>query len=593
MVSNLVRETSTGSGTGNLTLATKSGYVSFYNAYGSGGSNLFYYFIIDVTNNAWEAGSGHIYTDNVSLVRDTVIASSNSNSLVNFVGGTTLQVVNSLPASKTPSTDDVSGGAFTGGPGGSNLILTNTSPRYNVWAASTYGLSVQLPAANTLTSIGGPIFVIKNDGVYSFTVIDDAGNIRWILDAGESVEMFCSNNSSVPGVWSAGNILGTANDLFNINNQTTTVHTVAGATGSKTMAFCPLTSTTGFMIYYDATATAGWWGVVVTVSGESISFGTRTSLQAQSDTLAFCSCVALTSTQVLVSMCSNASDTYVQAVSISGTTVTANTSLVVEAAQSEQHHLFQISSSTAFFGYYKNSGTKNAGVVISVSGTTCSAGTITYGAATITAAIGNLTIAPLIAGSSYLYAYNGTSAYLAAQVFTVSGSSVTANAANINLSNSVVGGVLTSAALSATCVVVSSVTAGSIYTLNINSTTVTLLTGYYLGVQDVFGVVAINPSSVIITGFAQNSAAFWIVAQAGLKIDPINGDLTTEFVKYTGVRAGTTGLTYYGSIIGTVGGGYPQVGPITTLSGKYAVATMSFPSSVYKPQLTYMNVVPM
>lgn len=93
----LVQETSTSTGTGNLILAVKNGYRDFATAFGTGvTTNVFYYFISDSTNNAWEVGTGHM-SDAVTLVRDTIIESSNSNATVNFLGGT-LNVVNDIRA---------------------------------------------------------------------------------------------------------------------------------------------------------------------------------------------------------------------------------------------------------------------------------------------------------------------------------------------------------------------------------------------------------------------------------------------------------------------------------------------------------------
>lgn len=96
-IANLTQQTTTGTGAGNLTLVSKDGYRTFSSAFGTGATpDVFYYFIIDTTNNAWEYGSGHM-SDATTLVRDTVISSSNNNSAVNFSAGTKI-VVNDLPA---------------------------------------------------------------------------------------------------------------------------------------------------------------------------------------------------------------------------------------------------------------------------------------------------------------------------------------------------------------------------------------------------------------------------------------------------------------------------------------------------------------
>lgn len=86
-----VKETSTTTGTGNLTLAgAVTGFVSFNSAFGTGVT--FWYAIEEVDasgvpNGAWEVGLGNL-SNATTLVRDIVIRSSNANALVNLAAGT-------------------------------------------------------------------------------------------------------------------------------------------------------------------------------------------------------------------------------------------------------------------------------------------------------------------------------------------------------------------------------------------------------------------------------------------------------------------------------------------------------------------------
>lgn len=95
-IANLVQETSTSTGTGNFTLSTSSGRQSFNAAFGTGGTDVFYYFIMHRTAAEWEVGTGHM-SDATTLVRDTVINSTNSNLAVNFSAGTK-DITNARPA---------------------------------------------------------------------------------------------------------------------------------------------------------------------------------------------------------------------------------------------------------------------------------------------------------------------------------------------------------------------------------------------------------------------------------------------------------------------------------------------------------------
>ncbi len=96
-VGNLVRETSVTTGTGAQTLVTIDGKRTFNTEFGTGGTDVFDYFISNPDAAEWERGTGHLSSSTV-LVRDTVIESSNSDSAVSFTAGTKF-VSNDLPAS--------------------------------------------------------------------------------------------------------------------------------------------------------------------------------------------------------------------------------------------------------------------------------------------------------------------------------------------------------------------------------------------------------------------------------------------------------------------------------------------------------------
>lgn len=82
VVADRVKETTTTGGTGTVTLAgAVAGFQSFA-AVGNGNST--YYTIVDSTNNTWEVGIGTYTSSGTTLSRDTVLASSNSGSLVPF-----------------------------------------------------------------------------------------------------------------------------------------------------------------------------------------------------------------------------------------------------------------------------------------------------------------------------------------------------------------------------------------------------------------------------------------------------------------------------------------------------------------------------
>ena len=98
-IADRVRETTTTTGTGTINLG---GAVTNFETFAANLSNsdTTYYAIVDNTNGAFEVGLGTFSTGSPNtLARTTPIASSNSNSAVNFGVGTK-EVFITVPASK-------------------------------------------------------------------------------------------------------------------------------------------------------------------------------------------------------------------------------------------------------------------------------------------------------------------------------------------------------------------------------------------------------------------------------------------------------------------------------------------------------------
>ena len=101
VINDRVKETSTTSGTGNITLAgvaSGQGNVTF--ASGIGTSNTTYYCIFQQGSSSFEIGLGTL-SGSTTLERTTVINNSSGNtSKISFTGGT-LDVFCTMPAAKT------------------------------------------------------------------------------------------------------------------------------------------------------------------------------------------------------------------------------------------------------------------------------------------------------------------------------------------------------------------------------------------------------------------------------------------------------------------------------------------------------------
>lgn len=81
-----VKETTTSTGTGNITLA---GAVTQFQAFNAafGTNSSFYYAIVAQSGSEWEVGEGYLSASS-TLVRDEVYASSNGGAAVNLSAGT-------------------------------------------------------------------------------------------------------------------------------------------------------------------------------------------------------------------------------------------------------------------------------------------------------------------------------------------------------------------------------------------------------------------------------------------------------------------------------------------------------------------------
>ena len=126
VVADRVKETSTTSGQGTLTLAgAVAGFQSFAVI---GNGNTTYYTIVDNIANTWEVGIGTYTSSGTTLSRDTVLSNSSGNTnKINFASNSK-DVFVTYPASKSTYEDE--GNAVYGG-GGSAAFAS--SARVSVW----------------------------------------------------------------------------------------------------------------------------------------------------------------------------------------------------------------------------------------------------------------------------------------------------------------------------------------------------------------------------------------------------------------------------------------------------------------------------
>ena len=167
VVKDRVKETTTTTGTGTITLL---GAVSGYQAFSAiGNANTTFYAIVDVTAGTWEVGIGTYTSAGTTLSRTTVLESSNAGSLVNFAAGSK-DVFCTYPAEYAVFSSN--------NPGTSGYVLTstgaNTAPTWQD-AASPVVISTTAPVSPS----AGDLWWDDTAGKLKIYYVD-ANSAQWV-----------------------------------------------------------------------------------------------------------------------------------------------------------------------------------------------------------------------------------------------------------------------------------------------------------------------------------------------------------------------------------------------------------------------------
>jgi hypothetical protein len=168
-----VRETTVTSGTGTVSLAgAVTGFASFSSTVGNG--NQCYYALADQSGANWEVGIGTYTASGSTLSRSTVLASSNSGSLVSF-GTNTKDVFVTCPGSIL----SLIGGSPSLFTATANATVANTASETTLLGSGTGSLTVP-------SVIIGKCIRFRARGFWS-TLALTAGNITLNFKAGSTV----------------------------------------------------------------------------------------------------------------------------------------------------------------------------------------------------------------------------------------------------------------------------------------------------------------------------------------------------------------------------------------------------------------------
>ena len=138
VIKDRVKETSTTTGTGTVTLAGAATGVQSFAAIGDG--NTTFYTIVLVGGNEWEVGIGTYTSSGTTLSRGTILSSSNSGNAVNFSAGTK-DVFVTYPSER----------AITGGGGGIGALVVNATTVTDSYTVAT-GTNAQSVGPITIDS---------------------------------------------------------------------------------------------------------------------------------------------------------------------------------------------------------------------------------------------------------------------------------------------------------------------------------------------------------------------------------------------------------------------------------------------------------
>jgi hypothetical protein len=258
-----VRETSTTIGTGTITLAgAVSGFQSFSNI---GNGNTTYYTIAGGAE--WEVGLGTYTSSGNTLSRDTVLSSSNSNSLVNFSAGTK-EVFVTYPANKS--------------------IYQNASSIANITSLDVTTALGYTPGTATYPSAG---IALSTGSAWSTSITDNSSNwntaytdrLKW---DGGATGLTASTGRTSLGLGTAATMTGPSGTIVGTTDtQTLTNKTINGTSntisniGLSTQVTGTLPVDNGGTGVATLTTAYGVLAAGTTATGSLQNIGTGTSAQ--------------------------------------------------------------------------------------------------------------------------------------------------------------------------------------------------------------------------------------------------------------------------------------------------------------------------
>lgn len=217
VVKDRVKETTTSTGTGTITLGGASAGFQTFSVIGNG--NTTYYTIVDPATGAWEVGIGTYTASGTTLSRTTVLESSNAGSLVNFAAGSK-DVFVTYPAERSVYLNSAGSAVDVLDVGTLGVSTANITT-----ANITAGTVSTTPSSGTDIANKTYVDTIASSGVtyhtpVKYEVPSTTGNLNATYNNGTAGVGATLTNAGTLGAFTPDGVVASVNDRILIYNQT-------------------------------------------------------------------------------------------------------------------------------------------------------------------------------------------------------------------------------------------------------------------------------------------------------------------------------------------------------------------------------------
>ena len=275
VVADRVKETTTTTGTGAITLAgAAANFVTFSSVLSNGDTT--YYAIVDDANTDFEVGLGTYATSGNTLTRTTVLASTNSGSAVNLSAGSK-EVFITYPADKSVNRDASGNVSVSGGVTATQVDLTGQGDLR--LQDSSGGQYVALQAAATVGSSYTLTLPTADGSADQFIKTDGSGNLSFAAAGGggfQSMQVFTSSGTwTKPSGISKVKVTVVGGGGGGYGRNTYTEEGPGGGGGGSAIKFIDVSSVSSVSVTIGAGGAGG--ANAAASDGGTTSFGSYTS----------------------------------------------------------------------------------------------------------------------------------------------------------------------------------------------------------------------------------------------------------------------------------------------------------------------------